>query len=143
MDNAKLHLWRNLRNEPKLTHTISGQSSRSLNPPVSVNLLPGEAALSSTLSRALLEHGNYVSLPSFSLPVQLMPLMLLMYLLKCLTSRIICPLPKVLNILIDSGNVLFCAKVVFQYGYTLFNLYQKCGWLSQLYKSIIKNYIFS
>lgn len=113
MDIAKPHLWRNLRNEPKLTHTISGQSSHLLNPPVSVYFLPGGATLFSTLSRALLEHLNYVSLPSFSLAVQLMPLMLLKYLLKCLISQIICPFPKVINVLTDSGNVLLRIKVFF------------------------------
>lgn len=48
MDSAKLYLWRNIRNEPKLPDFISGQSSRFLNPPVSEYFLPGGAALFST-----------------------------------------------------------------------------------------------
>lgn len=77
MDSTKLHLWRNTRNEPKLT--ISGQSSHLLNLPVSADFLPGGTALFSTLSRAVLEHVNYDSLPSFSFAVQLTLLMLLIY----------------------------------------------------------------
>lgn len=111
VDSAKLYLWKNTRNEPKLTHSISAQSSNLLNPPVSIYLLPGGAALFRTLSRALLERVNYVSLPSFSLAVQIIPLMSLIYLLKCLISQIICPFPKVIDILTDTGNVLFCLKV--------------------------------
>lgn len=102
MDSTKQHLWRNTRNEPKLTHTISGQSSHLLNPPVSADFLPGGTALFSTLSRAVLEHVNYVSLPSFSFAVQLMLLMLLIYLLKCLISQIICQFPNAINVLTDS-----------------------------------------
>lgn len=111
MDSAKLHLWRSEGNEPRLTHTISGKSNCLLNSPVGEYFLPGGAALFSTLSRALLEYVNYVSLLSFSLALQLMPSMLLIYLLKCLISQIICPFPKEINILTDSGNVLFCLKV--------------------------------
>lgn len=108
MDSAKLYLWRYVRNKPKLTHIISGQSSLLGNPPASVYSVPGETASFSTLSRALLEYVNYVSLASFSLAVQLMSLMLLIYLLKCLRSQIVSPFPKVINILSDTGNVLFC-----------------------------------
>lgn len=69
MDSAKVHLWRDVRNEPQLTHPINGQRSSLLSPPVGEYFLPGGEALFSTLSRALLEHMNYVSLPSFLLAV--------------------------------------------------------------------------
>lgn len=108
MDSAKLYLWRNIRNEPKLTHIISGQRNHLVNQPASVYSVPGETALFSTLSRALLEYVNYVSLASFSLAGQLMSLMLLIYLLKCLRSQIICPFSKVINLLSGAGKVLFC-----------------------------------
>lgn len=77
-----------------------------MNRPASVYSVPGETALFSTPARALWEYVNYVSLDSFSLAVQPMSLMLLICLLKCLRSRIVCPSPEVINMLPDTGDVL-------------------------------------
>lgn len=108
MDSVKLYLWRYIRNEPKLTRIISGQSSHLVKPHVSAYSVPRETALFQSPSRALLEYVNYGFLTAFSLTFQLMSLIALIYLLKCLRFQIICPFPKVINMLLETSNVLFC-----------------------------------